>query len=317
MGNTPFDIRHKRVTTVTGTEGIFIDVDGDDVPQRITIDDIRPIIATPTNWGDIGGTLSSQTDLQTALNGKVSLTGNETITGNKTFNSKVAVNELTIRGAAIVDLASASYIDYDTNNNGLLRFTTSLSNVDIHGFISDSIVGRTLTVANVNSSGQNTITLINQSSSNSVSANAITNNGQNIILFPSDSVTLQWRTAVIARWGVIAGSRTLKQNVILTPAQITANENNYNTSGVNQLRLDTDASRDITGFANGTNGKTLTIHNIGSNNIVLKHESSSSNANSRMILGNAGADVTILPNDSVMLAYDVTSSRWRLINKSF
>jgi hypothetical protein len=317
MGNTPFDIRHKRVTTVTGTEGIFIDVDGDDVPQRITIDDIRPIIATPTNWGDIGGTLSSQTDLQTALNGKVSLTGNETITGNKTFNSKVAVNELTIRGAAIVDLASASYTDYDTNNNGLMRFTTSLANVDIHGFISGSVVGRTLTVANVNSSGQNTITLINQSSSNSVSANAITNNGQNIILFPSDSVTLQWRTAVIARWGVIAGSRTLKQNVILTPAQITANENNYNTSGVNQLRLDTDASRDITGFANGTNGKTLTIHNIGSNNIVLKHESSSSNANSRMILGNAGADVTILPNDSVMLAYDVTSSRWRLINKSF
>jgi hypothetical protein len=317
MAKTPFDIRHKRVTTVTGTEGIFIDVDGDDVPQRITIDDIKPIIANPTNWGDIGGTLSSQTDLQTALNGKVSLTGEETITGNKTFNSKVAVNELTIRGAAIVDLASASYTDYDTNNNGLMRFTTSLANVDIHGFISGSVVGRTLTVANVNSSGQNTITLINQSSSNSVSANAITNNGQNIILFPSDSVTLQWRTAVIARWGVIAGSRTLKQNVILTPAQITANENNYNTSGVNQLRLDTDASRDITGFANGTNGKTLTIHNIGSNNIVLKHESSSSNANSRMILGNAGADVTILPNDSVMLAYDVTSSRWRLINKSF
>jgi hypothetical protein len=41
----PFDVRHKRVTTITGSEGIYIDVDGDEVPQRITIDDIRPIIA--------------------------------------------------------------------------------------------------------------------------------------------------------------------------------------------------------------------------------------------------------------------------------
>ena len=41
----PFDIRHKRVTTITGTEGIFVDVDGEDVPQRITVDDIKPIIS--------------------------------------------------------------------------------------------------------------------------------------------------------------------------------------------------------------------------------------------------------------------------------
>jgi hypothetical protein len=91
MAKIPFDIRHKRVTTITGSEGIFIDVDGDDVPQRITIDDIRPIIATATDWGDIGGTLSSQTDLQTTLNGKqdtlVSATNIKTINGSSVLGS--------------------------------------------------------------------------------------------------------------------------------------------------------------------------------------------------------------------------------------
>lgn len=40
-----------------------------------------------SDWGDIGGTLSDQTDLQTALDAKVNDTGNETIAGVKTFSS--------------------------------------------------------------------------------------------------------------------------------------------------------------------------------------------------------------------------------------
>jgi len=38
-------------------------------------------------WGSITGTLADQTDLQNALNGKVSTTGNESIDGIKTFTS--------------------------------------------------------------------------------------------------------------------------------------------------------------------------------------------------------------------------------------
>jgi hypothetical protein len=115
MPKIPFDIRHKRVTTVTGTEGIFIDVDGDDVPQRITIDDIRPIIATATDWGDIGGTLSDQTDLQTALDGKVNDTGNETIAGDKTFSGKLIMsgNILQVKDYD----TTGSYISFDDDTN--------------------------------------------------------------------------------------------------------------------------------------------------------------------------------------------------------
>lgn len=42
---------------------------------------------TVSDWGDIGGTLSDQTDLQSALDAKVNDTGNETIGGIKTFSS--------------------------------------------------------------------------------------------------------------------------------------------------------------------------------------------------------------------------------------
>jgi hypothetical protein len=46
-------------------------------------------------WGDIQGTLSAQTDLQNALNAKVSTTGNETVAGVKTFSSAPVVSALT------------------------------------------------------------------------------------------------------------------------------------------------------------------------------------------------------------------------------
>jgi hypothetical protein len=105
--------------------------------------------------------------------------------------------------------------------------------------------------------------------------------------------------------------------LISRPVQITSNQNNYSTSLLSVLHLTTDASRDIRGFANGTDGKILIITNVGLFNIVLKQDSALSTANTRMLLGNPAVDVTILPNDSVTLQYDSTALRWRLISKSF
>lgn len=99
----------------------------------------------------------------------------------------------------------------------------------------------------------------------------------------------------------------------LTPSQITSNQNNYDPNGLataSSLRLSTDASRDITGIARGSDGRILLIHNIGSQNIVLKDESGSSTAANRFALN---GDVTIAPDVSVELQYDSTSSRWRCV----
>lgn len=100
---------------------------------------------------------------------------------------------------------------------------------------------------------------------------------------------------------------------VVSPSQITANQNNYNPSGAGSadvLRINTDASRDITGFAFPANYKTLLVHNVGSYNIVLKDESASSTAANRFALS---GDATLSPDQSVLLWYDATSSRWRLV----
>jgi hypothetical protein len=57
------------------------------VPTQQSVKAYVDASAGASDWGEIGGTLSNQTVLQTALNGKVNDTGDETIAGIKTFSS--------------------------------------------------------------------------------------------------------------------------------------------------------------------------------------------------------------------------------------
>lgn len=100
---------------------------------------------------------------------------------------------------------------------------------------------------------------------------------------------------------------------VVSPSQITSNQNNYNptsASSAHVLRLSTDAARDVTGFAFPAANKTILVHNVGSYNLVLKDESASSTAAHRFALN---ADLTLGADQSVMLWYDTTSSRWRVV----
>ena len=98
---------------------------------------------------------------------------------------------------------------------------------------------------------------------------------------------------------------------VLTPAQITGDQDNYNPTGLvdaAMLRLSTDAARNITGLATGTDTRTILIHNVGAFSVALSDESGSSSAANRFALA---ANVTLQPDECVMLQYDGTSSRWR------
>src|SRR3990167_475365 len=98
--------------------------------------------------------------------------------------------------------------------------------------------------------------------------------------------------------------------VPFTPAQITANSNDYNIQSKDCLRLATDASRNITGFNGGFDGKFLYIFNVGSFNIVLANQSASSVAANRIVT-HTGANLTVGASESIMLWYDQTTLRWR------
>jgi microcystin-dependent protein len=67
------------------------------------------------SWGSITGTLSSQTDLQTALDGKVNDTGNETIAGDKTFTDNLIVDGKELKVKINATTKSITFID-DSNN---------------------------------------------------------------------------------------------------------------------------------------------------------------------------------------------------------
>jgi hypothetical protein len=113
---------------------------------------------------------------------------------------------------------------------------------------------------------------------------------------------------------------TLAEDLNLTgdisPSQITADQNDYNPTGLSTastLRLNSDASRNITGLSGGADGRVVLIYNVGSNNVVLKDESASSSAANRFALS---GDITIAADEGAILQYDSTSSRWRCAGKA-
>lgn len=121
----------------------------------------------------------------------------------------------------------------------------------------------------------------------------------------------------VSREGAIVLNHRTQIAGIVTPTQLTASVNNYSPSGLsraNVLRLDSDASRDITGIdsADAEEGQLLVLVNVGANDIVLRNASASSSAANRFALG---ADLTLGADEGVTLLYDSISSRWRCIGK--
>jgi hypothetical protein len=95
-----------------------------------------------------------------------------------------------------------------------------------------------------------------------------------------------------------------------TPAQITAAQNNYNPGDYDVLRLSTDASRTITGFAGGVKGRVLIIVVVGTNDLVLSNNNAGSAVGNRIVTG-TGANVTLSAAETIILYYDSTAAVWR------
>lgn len=97
----------------------------------------------------------------------------------------------------------------------------------------------------------------------------------------------------------------------ITPTTLSAHVNNYNPTGLETadvLRLSSDADRTITGLQGGADGRILLLVNVGTEDILLLSQSASSSAANRFSMG---ADVTLGPNNAIILQYDSTASRWR------
>jgi hypothetical protein len=102
----------------------------------------------------------------------------------------------------------------------------------------------------------------------------------------------------------------------LTPAQITADQNNYAPSGwgaggYTRLRLSSDATRSITGLVPVQDGMVAVLTNVGTQAINLVSQSGLSSAANRFSFTN---DISLLTSDSVMLIYDSVAARWQRVD---
>lgn len=87
------------------------------------------------------------------------------------------------------------------------------------------------------------------------------------------------------------------------------------TSNAHFQRWSSGAAIDVTGMVRGqVDGQTHLIVNVGSNNITLKHDVTSTAAN--RFLNSTGADIVLSPNQAADVIYDTTTQRWRAFKRN-
>jgi len=99
-----------------------------------------------------------------------------------------------------------------------------------------------------------------------------------------------------------------------TPTPITADQKDYDLGSGTFFRISSDATRTITGFAGGTNGRVLEIVNVGNFGITLTNLDTSSADANQIITGTQGS-IRLSPSGSVRLIYDDVSMKWRVISR--
>jgi hypothetical protein len=116
------------------------------------------------------------------------------------------------------------------------------------------------------------------------------------------------------------GPWTMPTGAVITPPQITADQNDYRPRFLEQalwLRLSTDASRTLTGLHRSLESgldafRWLCIANVGNFDIVLSHSDSASISRNRFACPGS-ADLTVQTGECVWLWYDTSSANWRVV----
>lgn len=128
-----------------------------------------------------------------------------------------------------------------------------------------------------------------------------------------DAVIKRGAAKVVSIEAISSAGGTLRF-IPTTPAQITANQDNYNPGGSSYFqRWSSDAARDVTGMtfaAAQVDGQTHLIVNVGAQNITLKEQVTSTAAN--QFMNSTGADIVLAAKQAALAIYDSTTARWRV-----
>jgi hypothetical protein len=134
------------------------------------------------------------------------------------------------------------------------------------------------------------------------------------ITAPRRGTALDVASGMLKFAGGLAGSRAL------TPDTLTADANDYSPPNIQDafiVRIQADSVHTITGIQDGPRripmpGRILLLFNAGSYAFELSQEDTASQANFRFRLPGF-ANVTVPPNECILLYYDATSARWLVL----
>ena len=105
-----------------------------------------------------------------------------------------------------------------------------------------------------------------------------------------------------------------RANTVTSPAEITANTNNYAPGAGDIFRLTADAARNITGIVARADGDAILLINVDSADaITLKHADAASTDVNRILVPWEGDYVLAAKGGAALLIYDGTTDRWRVI----
>ena len=121
--------------------------------------------------------------------------------------------------------------------------------------------------------------------------------------------------ALSADLAITSGTLGLVDTTVITPSQITSNQNNFNPTGLStagtMLIFADNGFRQITGITAPSTAKKLTVVNIGSYSILFPRESTSSSAANRIRMSR---DFVLLPGKTVTFVYDTAATKWRILS---
>lgn len=151
-------------------------------------------------------------------------------------------------------------------------------------------------------------------------ANIVTVAGDSALVLALTSTNVQvltyWRNSGAALSSPSVFTGAVFFNSPLTPTALSGTTNDYNPTGLataNVIRISATGTQYLTGIvAPATDGKILSLYNVGTGTILLATENSNSTAANRFSLRST---YSLRGGGSVLLIYDATAARWKLLNE--
>lgn len=232
----------------------------------------------------------------TAIGGALTVAGNTTLGDTTSDNTVIngSLHQINLSGSAgvVIGTTSKDWTFYMSGTSLVLHeYTGTMGGGGGSDWVTFAAGGGTTLAGAVTVSGGLTI-----------SSNLTVNSG--------NAVTIG-SAASFVNFNNTSFDGPILQTSEVAPAQITANQNDYSPTNMSRavvLLVNSDAARDITGFATGVSGRWLWVYNTGAFNITLKHQVTSSAGN--QIRGRGGADTVLTPSTGVQLYYSGSLTKW-------